>query len=537
MSTPLKDSAVTPVASEVPRPLASDRPGSPDLALLHLVAFLRRHWLLILGTSVVTTLVTALFVRLFTDDTYEAVAVMVVAPAKFSSSLQPAALGVRDYRRLLESEGVLAETSIRLMEKGTLADGSSIRVGQNLESRLPVSTLAARNQPARQGPLMETVARAGSPQEAADIANVWAEVFVEYSQKLMVDSTAPTIDLIETEFHRRRAELEDLGRARIDLSNEYQKKLDRVELGWLRRIRAATTRWESDLVDTRTETEELVARYQTETRRTIETYAEAQGLSLATSVPAIVPTEGALAPGAELDPAVRLRQLVTLRIQLAQTPQMVLLEKTITDDALWQAAALGEMPASDLETMAGRTNLLTQEISPLHTELALGVSRLETSLVDERALRIASRLETLQRERGAGLAKTMAARTFEFDQVQTAREIELADLTKQKRQEIEAMERERNLRLEQIDQDLLSKRTVFATVAENKEQAILVQADQNLADINLSWPAVPPMRALPKGLASKALIAAVLGALAGLTLALVLEAKTRLSLSGLYAGE
>ena len=502
----------------------------PEFMLWEAIQFLGRHWKVIVGTGLAAALVAGLVLHFVIGDQYEAVAVLIVAPSKFSSSLKAETLDIRGHQRLLESDAVIADTVRRLVDAELVDDPEDLRIGGALQSRIPVVVPGARGQGGTDSPLIEVVALASSAETAAETANTWAAVFVEHSRKLVAESTAPTIELAETEYQRRRTEIEALANQRTELSNEYQTRLDEAEMRWLRAIDAAAGRKDGDLVAAKNETEEIIARFQNETRQVFESYAEEQGFSSRATRPAEPPSaegfaEAAADEAADTDAKGQLRRLASLRSQLAQTPPVLQLEKAISDEALWQTEALREFGATDVESLTERTNLLTQEINPVSTELSLQISRIEAALGDEQALTIASQLESMQRERSAGLAAITANRALGFDRIQSGRRLTLAELAAKKRQEIEALSRERADRLKRIDQDLESKTTTFKMVSGNYEQALLATADSELVDIRLSWPAAPPVSAVSKQLAEKALVAAVVGLVLGLILALVLEGR------------
>lgn len=492
------------------------------------IRFFRRRWVSVFGTALAFAVGVAVVLAVVRPAEYEASAALVVVPPRFASELRPATLSVQGYQRMLESDAVIGETIRRLTAAGILAERKTLRLGDQLESRIFVSRRAEETPLA---PIIEAVARARTGDKAAAIANTWVEVFLEKSRDLVIGSIAPTLTFIESQYAREKAELDRLAEEKIHAATDFQLRTDDAVLRWDQRLDAATTDWDRKLVDYKQQSEDLIAATQTETRKAMEAFAAAHGLSLSAA-------DGGAGPGGARDPLAgsdprgdverALLQVVTLRIQLAQTPQFLVLEKAITDDALWQSVTLSQSKLFELQSLAGRS-LLTQEINPVFGELALRLSRVETDIVslttggDDRrwVAEITAGLEKLQRERSADLAKLLAQRAVAFDESQRGKQLALEALSQKKEQELASLDRERDMRLQQIDRDLEHKRALFNELAANYNQATLARAEQNLADVRLGSPAVPAIEPLRPRLALKTTMALILGLFIGIVVGLV----------------
>lgn len=502
----------------------SSQEGDPRLA--EMVRFVRRHWIFIVCGALATAIAVILGVLLLVPPRYRASATLIVVPPGFASDLKPPALSLQGYQRLLESGGVLDETTRKLTEQGLLEPGRALAIGRTLETRIYVSR---RSEETPLAPIIEAVAVSRSAEEAAAIANAWAEAFLNHSRKLVVGSTAPAIELIESIYSRQRTDLEQLSEKRLELVSRYLGQEAELTERWDRKVNEATVAWDRKLVAFKKETEDRLAEYQTATRRMLEESAGQDGVDLS-DVSSGDPEHNPAAADAELEKA--LRQVVSLRVQVAQTPRLLLLEKAVTDEALWQALALSQGRLVELQPLTERS-LLSQEVNPVYTQLALRLAEVETGLQAytggdrKRAELLTARLEQMQRERSAGLAKLLADRAVEFDRQQREKQLELERLQRQRRLELAALDSERNLRLAEIDRDLDSSRQLFTKLAASYNQVLVAKAEQKVPDVRLGSPAVPPIEPQPRRLAVKGLVALILGGLLSTAVALVREVNGR----------
>lgn len=497
------------------------------LSVVDVVRFFRRHWALVFGLGIAAALVVFLILQFFVEPVYESSATLIVVPPTFSSQLKPPVLTVQGYQKLLESDAVLSETVHRLVQRQVLPPGEPLRLGHQLLTRIFVSRRAEETTLA---PMIEAAARDVDPRKAAEIANTWSDVFLERGRDLTEGTTAPTIAFIDAQYSREREVLKKLEQERIDTANDFQQRVGEIKLRWSRDLDEASLAWNGKLVSLKKETEDLVAAYQTDTRDNLEAFAREQGMYPGTGAgeepggeSGDVPVNG-LSEGQER----ALRKIVALRIQLAQSPRFLVVQKAISDDALWQAMVLSQDKAFELSPLETR-NLLTQEINPVHSELVLRLSQVELELTSldsngaEKLVSSTAGLEKLQRVRSAGLAKLMADRALKLDKLQRAKALDLDKLRSEEQQELSAEERRRDTRLEQIDRDLEHERSLFNELAKNFNQAELAKAEQDLADVRLGSPAVPSMKILPNHIGLKSFIALILGAGVGFLIALMRE--------------
>jgi uncharacterized protein involved in exopolysaccharide biosynthesis len=502
-------------------------PDERVVDLAEMARFVRRHGLLVFGTATSAAIITVLVVFWVLPPTFEASATLIVVPPTYSSELKPPALSVQGYDRLLKSDVVIAETNRRLIERGILKEDHALAVGDELETRIFVSRRAEETSLA---PIIEATGRTSSASGAAAMANVWAETFLTHSRKLLAGSTLPTVEFIEQQYKEHDEHLKSLGEERASTANDYQERLDRLRGEWDLRIDEASGRWDRDLVDLKKSTEDGVASYQIDTRKVIESSAGAR-YGPPRRAAAVAPTDAPSSSpsGAEPDLRAKIRQLVAGRVQLAQTPQFLLVEKAVNDDALWQAMTLSQSSPFELQQLIGRS-LVSQEVNPVHNDLALRVADLEQQIesaptVDETVAALVASLEKLQRERSSGLAKLLADRGIGLDAKRREKVLGLAELQRQQDRAILSLQRERDLALDALDRQLFHAKAIFDDLAKNHNQAVLARAQQDLGDVRLGSPAEPPLQPASRHLVLRVGLAALMGALAGVVVAAVKSAE------------
>ena len=195
----------------------------------------------------------------------------------------------------------------------------------------------------------------------------------------------------------------------------------------------AVAEWDDKVSALKNETTSLLAAQQAETRRMIEEFRGQHNLdSRRAQLTALRSTFSAL-QGEQAGVASQLQlkqlQLDAARKQLAQTQQLLTLQKAITDDSLWRAQAEGGPGGAKTDwTALQDRSLRSQEVNPVFTSLSEKTATIEmevNSLIPRAAGLTAdlerlntemktaeaslgsdeAALEKLQRERDAGLAQ------------------------------------------------------------------------------------------------------------------------------------
>lgn len=494
-------------AGESPSPApAGSRSVDPGLLTWADVGrFIRRNLRIILGASLGLTGLVLLSLVIFSSSSYEGVATLVIAPHRPGSELKAPTAPLEDYQRLLESKTVVAATAERLRSDGVLKDGEPLRIGDEIRSEVVVSPAAEAT---TLSPMIELVGEASTPEAAAAVANTWGQVFLEHGRKIREDDVGPMIGLIEDQYQEVRARLFDLVDEETRLVNEYQDRLDELALSWDRK-----------LVGARKHTEDLIVEHKAETRRIMEEFAAGTALALSAESSGEEVGDWWEDSRGEVETETRLLQILSLRTQLAQTPRLLVLEKAVSDDGLWQMMTLGQNQMRDLQPVLDR-RLVTHETNALYDQLTLRLADVETDLGTippehrHRIQRFSADLERLQAKSVAELAKMLSDRALLVN-----------DLERQRSREIHTLDRQLRMELDQIRADIARQRSLFMKLAEDHDQAGLLEAEQALPHVRLAALAVPPGAPKPRGVGFMALVAAFVGALLGLMISMVREAR------------
>ncbi len=514
------------MTTPAPQPsVRSDRSG--ELTFADLVRFFRRNAGLILGTAAVAGACAAIFLLITVKTAYEAAATLVIVPPRFASDLKPQTLTVQSYQQILESDSVIAEARQRLVAGGTIPSDAVLRLGKELATNIFVSRRAEETTLA---PMLQAVAHGRSATQAAAIANTWAEVFLERTRDLVAGSTSSTVKFIDEQYPKARADLAKVEDARASEADARQRRLDE-----------AVTRWDDKVSAFKNATTEAVADYRVETRRLVETFQstynldskEAQLKAVRKAFADLQDEQARVASQLQL----KQLQLEAARRQLAATSPVVTLRKAITDDALWRAVADGKEQTPDWQALQ-KDALATQEVNPVYTSLNAKAAEIEMDVnaMTPRAAALAQDLDRISTEmktlettlRGyqAGLEKLEREREAGLAQLQEQRGNGLARLQRDRQSELDALKREADTRLGQLDRDIAQQRELFDRLAKSYNQALLAKGQQDVEDVRLGAPAVPPQVPQPRGRAAKTLLAAILGGMLGLGVAVVRESWT-----------
>src|SRR5262249_50562465 len=159
-----------------------------------------------------------LVVLLLVPRTYEGSATLVLVSPKVLSDLKPASLTVQGYQKLLEADAVIEETRSRLLKSGVLQPGDLFRLRDELETRIFVSRFSESTTLA---PMIQVVARAKTADNAAKIANTWAEVFLNRVRDLMAGSTSSQVKFVDEEYPKSRDRLVQLEGDRLAAAKEF----------------------------------------------------------------------------------------------------------------------------------------------------------------------------------------------------------------------------------------------------------------------------------------------------------------------------
>lgn len=468
---------------------ASEDRGEDKVGLANLIAFVRRH---LLSVSVFALLfgLLAFGWTLLGARMYQASALVVVTPASYSSSLRPGTFSVYGYQEILQSDAVVENARAALVESGTIPPRFPLQAGRNLRSEIFV---AQRDQTSL-APMLRLRATADTAERAAALVNAWAAAMIEETRSLAGRSTMVSVSLIEARFAQAAEGLATLEAARTETRLAFDADLEKARGTWAGKLSAA-----------RRHTEDVIAAFQIATLETVTAAAAEHGLGKSPS-PFSGPVESAL------------QQLVGLHGRLAQTLPYVALERSVSDDVLWQEVA---SPGSPRATATFGTRLDDQEVNPLYGTLSgrLAETELEVRAQAGRSgvdvAPLLGALERARRERAAGLAKLVQERRLVLDRLRSSRDTALEALMLRFQQSAEATNR-----------SLAAAQSEYNDLANRAGEAALARSEaETTQDLTLGLPAVPPSRPVPRGMPFRVFVGLVFGGMIGLLRALVRDVE------------
>ncbi len=495
-----------------------------ELTLHDVVGFFRRNFKLIAGFVLAFGIVASVVLLLVVKKQYEASVTLVIVPPKLASELKPQSLSVQSYQQILESDAVLAETRRRLAQKGYSPSRMDFQIGQALRTKIFVSRV---REDIALAPMLKAVVYAGTAEEAATTANIWAEVFLSRVRELVAGSTSSAVQFVEQQYPSVRDELAKAEDDRVGLADSLQKHYDDVATSWDTRIAAF-----------KGETADLTAAYQSETNRTLREFASEHSLDtrreqLKSLHKAYADLQDEQAHvGSQLQDK-RLR-LEGLRATLGKTPQYLTLHKAIGDEALWQAVGK-DNGAPDWKALQGRV-LTTQEPNPVYQELSTRAATIEADVaalaprgaqLDERLAALSKDMKTLEvglTADEARLEKLENARDAGLTGLQDSRAAGLAAVSRQRDQELASLKLDTGVRLARVDRTITQQQELFNQLTKSFNQAMLAKGQLDFEDVRIGAPAVPNPLALKRGRLLKAALAAFVGGLLGIGVALVRKA-------------
>jgi len=169
-------------------------------------ALLKRWKLIIIGT-IVCGLVAAVY-TLFMPNIFEASTILLVAPSQFKTELKPGTLSSGNYKRILESKGVLSDVLAKIREKYPDEFKDITVEGLLKNCRVEVETEGKGNSDSG-APLLILYARHEKPEYAKAISDLWAEEFMALENSLQKTRTEDTNRFITEQFSEARRKLGD----------------------------------------------------------------------------------------------------------------------------------------------------------------------------------------------------------------------------------------------------------------------------------------------------------------------------------------
>jgi hypothetical protein len=367
-------------------------------------------------------------------------------------------------------------TAERLSSQGVLPTGAVLDYG-------PDANMVEEEEGNGSGPRDQAftfTVRRPDPDLAARIANTWVEVFLEQSRAAAIAAGAGVADAFDESLPEIRKQIEEIERARNSKLDEFDTQ--RWDL---------VTEWDQRIADGKREAEAALA----------ATFMRAQNL-MQEALASATTDSGRL--GATL------RQLASVRAELVRTPKVVSLEGSPSEELL--AQLLVERTSSDLTDSV----FASEEIDPLNAQLTANAFELESTARElaqsdsEGVSNLLLELQRIQVQQSAAFNAQLADSTLVMRKLRT-----------QKQAALTALNREQGVELGEMNRRLQVFQNLRRDVADADNNATLAALLREREVTFLPSPAVPPNAPQQRNVILEVVAAMFLGAMLGLTIALV----------------
>src|SRR5207248_5043422 len=126
-------------------------------------------------------------------------------------------------------DAVRSEAKKRPVQRSVLSEGSTLQLRGNVDTRIFVS---AQSETTSLAPMLQTIARGKTSEQAAAIANTWVQVFLERTHELMAGTTSAAVQFIDEQYPQAQAQLIQTESERDTAANEFQKRHDSLGASW-----------------------------------------------------------------------------------------------------------------------------------------------------------------------------------------------------------------------------------------------------------------------------------------------------------------
>jgi len=310
----------------------SSRP--PTISFAKCFLFFRRRFLFMVVVTVLGTfLVTGL--SFFLPKVYEAsVLISCNEPLENYPLLKAGQLPVEFYSAFATSMPVIERTIQEAGNRNIIPQNASL-TNENFEARIPVSQLVKKGEKL---PLLILCAKANSPEQARDLANLWAEIFLEMAVKDQKDRFNQATNLILSENRENQEKILQIQTSINQIEAEYSELYDTQELKLDHRIRAFQNAnpidfWEKQITQKKQQYLKLEERL----------FGIEQNIERNT------------------------RRIELYRRELEKHPKIYTLARSISDDAFWDNLGKSN-PSLSLDFLKD-LQLVNEQLNPLHQEL------------------------------------------------------------------------------------------------------------------------------------------------------------------------
>jgi len=411
----------------------------------------------------------------------------------------PQSLGVPDCVLLLTSEAVLAEVASAFNVYHTAGAAElqisaaelrdMVSAGSKLELKSPYTVSYY--------PTIEMRVRSSVPEKAYQLASIWVDIAKRRTHDITFSAKQQVLKYLVDEYESERKSLEVLAETINickDESGELVEELklagsdleEQYDVETLKLVQEASDRWDRKIAEQRAEFNLplLSARIAAKT-------SELGGLQQALSL--------------------EKRRLAEARAKVKEIaeekkhhPDLLVLGKAITDDALW-AAELGKSEESEMERVDD-LKLTSQVINPTAQKLSMELAnqKVLVAAIPQQISDLESRISEVQEtidqlqadnfDKSAILTIMERANQSEVKTIEVVRKYGLESLKRRSALELDELERARKALEDQLGRDFTAEVGMFTSVADNRLQANLAVANTVDEFQIISGPTMPEER-------------------------------------------
>lgn len=224
--------------------MSEERAASEELTLISpkyaaILLTLLRNWRAIAAAALVCAVAAAALVMMM-PVTFESEATLLLFPPPFKqtgddmSALIPRVLSVPDYEILLHSDGTLMKAVEKVRALGTWPedDLESLEALSELRKRMEIEIEVVEKTAygVSHSPVIVLKAQAGTPEQARDLAQAWAEVSEELAEDLYRKGKTGLRDFIGERYDSAREELTNVNEMVRDIEIEWNDELERARM-------------------------------------------------------------------------------------------------------------------------------------------------------------------------------------------------------------------------------------------------------------------------------------------------------------------
>ena len=178
---------------------------NPIITVQSITTLLQRKMKQIIWSAIACGVLAAI-ISLVIPEVWEAQSILVIMPPKFQTDIQQTNFSPITYQNLLESKELAKQIIERLSKKEASLKKLKVETLQKSMKTKVVIEEKGLNEKSY-SPMVKLIVQAETPKLAAEIANTWAEIFVEQNGKLTNNATELSYDFMTGQFSLTTTEL------------------------------------------------------------------------------------------------------------------------------------------------------------------------------------------------------------------------------------------------------------------------------------------------------------------------------------------